>query len=285
MPEQQELRVTPADAGERLDAYLARRLRLARGYAERLIARGLVSASGRRLRKGSTLAGDEVLTMGAFRHPSEGIQADPHLELEVLYEQGGLVAVNKPAGIPTHPLDYDELGTLANAIVGRFPEARSIGFGGLEPGLLHRLDTQTSGVVVFAQSTAAWEHARRTFEDRSARKLYLARVHGQLRGSHELHLRLVNRGARMRVVEQGGLPAHSLIRALDVRTADTLVEIDLRTGVRHQIRASLARLGHPIIGDTLYGSSSDRGRHLLHAWRIQIGQFAALAPIPETFEL
>jgi 23S rRNA pseudouridine1911/1915/1917 synthase len=283
VPAAQSLRVPAEAEGARLDVFLAHRLDLGRRYVWRLLERGCIRLEGRLAAKGVVLRAGEQLDVASFRHPSEGPVADPVLTLRVLAEAAGLLAVDKPAGIPSHPLDYDETGTALGAVLALRPEVRDAGEGGLECGLVHRLDTGTSGVLVLATDKRAWSEARAAFAGRRVRKRYLARVHGSLRAPAELALRFAPRGKRVRVVEHGGRLALTRVRPLEPRADETLVEVEPITGLRHQIRAVLAHLGHPVIGDTLYGSPARLPRHLLHAEWIRLGSFEARSPLPDDF--
>ncbi len=268
--------------GERLDHFVAGALGLSRGYVRRLLQRGRVSLAGDPAVKGSLLRTGDRIRIEAFRHPDEGPIPTPGLELPLLEQAHGLVAFDKPAGMPTHPHDYEETATALNAALARFPELARIGDGALQAGLLHRLDTDTSGVLVFALEQSVWDEARAVFASRRVDKRYVARVHGVLEGSREVRLRLDHRGPRMRVVARGG--REGVLRLGKVRPeGDTsLVEIELVTGLMHQIRASLAYLGHPLVGDRLYGSSAADERHWLHACSIRIVDFRARSePPPE----
>jgi 23S rRNA pseudouridine1911/1915/1917 synthase len=280
--EARELRVGEEFAGERLDRFLAGALGLSRGYVRRLLSLGLVHLAGAAVVKGGLLRAGDVLQIDAFRHPDEGPLAAADLELPVLLRQGELVAFDKPAGMPSHPLDYESADTALNAALARFPELAGVGEGGLEPGLVHRLDTGTSGVLLFALTDDAWRAAREAFRSRRVEKRYRARVHGARLETGPLGVRLTHRGARMRVVARGGRQGLlEVLRAVpDGET--TLLEIELITGLMHQIRASLAHLGHPIVGDRLYGSTVECGRHWLHACSLRLGSFEAHSePPPE----
>jgi 23S rRNA-/tRNA-specific pseudouridylate synthase len=169
-----------------------------------------------------------------------------------------------------------------NAFLARFPVAAGIGGEGLQCALVHRLDTLTSGVLLFATDADAFADARKAFQSGRAQKRYLARVHGHIEAELELRLRLAHRGERMRVVSSGGLEARARARPLERDAETTLLEVDLYTGVRHQIRVSLAHCGHPIVGDRVYGSPTVLDRHWLHALELRIDTFAARAePPPE----
>ncbi len=215
-----------------------------------------------------------------FRHPREGPIAAPEVPVAILERARGLVAVDKPAGRATHPLDYDENDTVLNGVLAAFPELLGVGEGGIRSGVVHRLDVQTSGVLLFATEQSAWEAARSAFAERRVAKRYLARVHGRLEGKRDSELRLEHRGAHMARVAHGGLEALTRLRTLEPGDETSLVEAEPVTGVRHQIRIALASLGHPIVGDRVYGSSDPRERHLLHATHLQLPGLAAYSPAP-----
>ncbi len=285
MEPQRSFEVGPADAGQRLDAVVARALGLSRGWVRKLLDAERVLLAGRPAAKGTILrAGDRVDVLD-FAGPEAGPIANPAIALPILRESGGLVAVDKPAGLQVHPLDPDEADTALNALVALHPELVGVGEGGLRSGVVHRLDPGTSGVLVFAVSEDAWRAARAAFAGKRVEKRYVARVHGAFAGEREIELMLENRGAHVRVVERGGRLAASHIRALETGPETSLVEIGMRTGVRHQIRATLAELGHPIVGDRLYGSSVEQGRIWLHAASIAWDDFAAAAEPPPELRL
>jgi len=220
-----------------------------------------------------------------FARPDQPPEPSPALPLAVVAQAGGWVAIDKPAGQAAHPLAHDERDTALNALLARFPEAAGVGEGGLRSGVVHRLDPGTSGVLVFALSDDAWRAARLAFRAGRVRKRYRARVHGDFRGEREVELLLEGRGDHVRVVERGGRRALSLLRALESGPETSLVEIEMRTGVRHQIRATLAHLGFPIVGDVLYGSTAALARHWLHAESLGWAEFAARAPLPDELQL
>jgi len=279
------LEITDETAGQRLDVLLASELGLSRGYVRRLLRRDRVRVSGRPGLKGMELRAGDRIEVRAFRHPDEGPIASPQLPLEILVRQGGLIALAKPAGYPTHPLDFEETQTMLNAVLARFPQVRGVGEGGLMSGVVHRLDTGTSGVLVFAEEDAAWRRARQAFEAREVEKRYVARVHGSFHGEREVELRLAHRGRRMSVVSSGGRVAQTFLRSLRVDTDSSLVEARPLTGLMHQLRATLAHLGHPVLGDSIYGSQLALERHLLHAAELRIGGFEARCEVPAEFEL
>ncbi len=280
MDPERSLEVGAAEAGQRLDAVLARALGLSRGWVRKLLDSGRVRLGGRPAAKGAILRAGDRIDVWPFARPDSGPIANPRLALPILRESAGLVAVDKPAGLPVHPLAPDETETALNALVALHPELVGVGEGGLRSGVVHRLDTGTSGVLVFALRDDVWREARAAFAEKRVEKRYLARVHGAFAGEQELALRLENRGGHVRVVESGGRLAVSRIRALETGEETSLLEVIMRTGVRHQIRASLAELGHPIVGDRLYGSTAQLARHWLHAASVTWDAFAAESEPP-----
>lgn len=283
---QRSYRVEPGNAG-RADTWLAAAVDVSRGYAQRLLARGIASVDGRRLAKGSALRSGDCVRIAPFRHPAQGLLADPDAPLRIAAEASGFIAIDKPAGQPCHPLDYDECGSALQALIARRPAvagaySRSDPHASpLEGGCLHRLDVETSGLLVFATDAESWQRGREAFADQRVDKRYLARVAGELHGARDLELRLVDRGARVAVVDGGGRPARMRVESLESTPESSLVRVYLYTGVRHQIRASLAWLGHPVLGDAVYGRRGEFDRHLLHAEYLALGSdFEAHAAAP-----
>jgi 23S rRNA pseudouridine1911/1915/1917 synthase len=286
---ERSFRVSEAEAGARLDVFLARVLPASRGQVRALLAaRGVsvdgggvdLGAKGRILGAGQRVALSEP-TVAAASAP----EPEPEAELRVLAEGEGWLALDKPAGVPVHPLAPGERGTLLNALVARHPEVTGIGEGGLRSGVVHRLDVDTSGVLLFATDELRWLDLREAFRSHKVEKRYRALVHGRLEGEGELvlHLAVVrHRPARVGVVPPGdGRSRRTELRWRSLETFETatLVEVAPRTGFLHQIRASLAELGHPLVGDVAYGApEGSASRHLLHAARVAVDDVAAESP-------
>jgi 23S rRNA pseudouridine1911/1915/1917 synthase len=281
--------VNEREAGARLDVFLAGVLGATRGQVRALLAAGGVRVDGGAAglsAKGRLLALGERITLAEPTLAAAAAPApEPDAPLTVLAAGEGWLALDKPAGVPVHPLAPGERGTLLNALVARHPEVTGVGEGGLRSGVVHRLDVDTSGVLLFATSEPRWRELREAFRSHRVAKTYRALVEGRLAGGGELVLHLSvlrHRPAHVGVVEPGA--GRSRRTELRWRTlaefADaTLVEVAPRTGFLHQIRASVAHLGHPVIGDVAYGAKPGFApRHLLHAARVAFEEVVAECP-------
>ena len=272
MPEQRSFVVTGPEAAIRLDHYLRERVpwssRLSRRQLMGLFQAGHVRVNGRLASKGTRVQpGDRIELEGI---PAEtGPVADFDLPLRIIYEDPQLVAVDKPAGIPSHALRPGERGTVVSALIARYPELRGVGYRELESGLLHRLDGDTSGLLLAARDQATFEALRAAHERDEFEKRYLALVRGRpapqvVRG----FLRADQRTVRVRELPFERAKAVALELLTSEPYGDfALVCVRLSRAARHQVRAQLASLGHPIAGDAQYGGDSLPGltRHFLHA--------------------
>ncbi len=301
------LTVTDAHVGKRLDRYLVDALpELSRARARALLGEGHGRVNGRRMRKGDVVsAGDTVVIQGALPPQDFSPLPDPEVRFEVRHEDPAVLVVDKPAGVPTHPLRPDELGTLANGLVARYPETRDVGYRKREPGVLHRLDTDTSGLVVVARNAAAFDALRDSMRAGKVTKRYLALVEGRIAAEGSIDIPLVPHRKDPKRVEavtehvrlRAGTKTHpALTRYRPVRPLGdfTLVEVELESAFRHQVRVHLAAIGHPLVGDTLYRGPrlpDDLGvkleRHFLHASEVVFvhpvtgAETRVTSPLPE----
>ncbi|MFL5409696.1 MAG: RluA family pseudouridine synthase [Myxococcales bacterium] len=277
--ERTEERVVPeGSSADRLDRAVARLFGVSRGKAMDWIAEGRVRVGGRRAPKGSQVGAGARVSVRL--PPSEAPVPQPELAIRIVHADEHIVVADKPAGMPSHPLKPGEKGTAANALVGRFPELARVGPAPREGGLVHRLDGDTSGLLLAARTDAAHTALRAQFAARTVEKGYLALVAGELQAGGEIAVPLAHDPQDPRRVRAASDPewaeAHDARPALtrfeprERRRGFTLVDVEIATGVMHQIRAHLAFIGHPIAGDDLYGGPRlpELARHFLHAARI-----------------
>lgn len=278
--------LVPLDrAGFRLDRFLKERLP---SWSHREIAFWIrekkILCNGRPVRKGSILhEGDRLDLLTPPGPADEGVVPEPDLKLTILWEDPLLVAVDKAPGMPTHPLRRGETGTVANGLIARYPEMQGIGFSEREPGLLHRLDRETSGVLLAARTSSVFERLRAEFSQGRVVKDYFAVVHGRPESQGVVSQPLGSRGRRAKRVQvvrdrsaARGLrscsSAETRFRVIRYYRDCALVRLRMTTGARHQLRAHVASVGHPVVGDFVYGGEwqpSDLRRQpprlLLHA--------------------
>ncbi len=281
-----------ADVRLRLDRFLARRLGISRVEARRLLAEGRVARDGHPLalrHKGLALTASDAISVSGFVPPRERRPlATPEAALTVLAAGEGWVAVDKPSGCPVHPLRADQVGTVLNAALARWPEMMGVGEGGLRSGVVHRLDVDTSGVLLLATREEAWRRLRDLFAAHRVEKVYRAIVLGRVdrEGTIELPLR-VARSRPARVVVSARANARDARactlswRPLAPLRGATLVEARPVTGFLHQVRVTFAHLGWPLAGDRLYGPATDdtgATRHMLHAARLALAGIDAACP-------
>lgn len=264
--------VSAADDGLRLERLLMSALRCTRSEARSLCETGAVRVDGRRESKGARLrAGAEV----RVELNAPWLVSEPELPLEIRLERDDLVVVDKPAGMPSAPLRPGERGTLANALLGRYPEMREFGYSAREPGLVHRLDNQTSGLILAARRPATFERLVHGLRAGWLEKRYLAVVPSAgLAASGTIEKALAPDPGKAGRVQQAEDEARyrrtatTTYRVLLRGEQFALLELEASRAFRHQVRVHLAAIGHAIVGDTLYGGVADSrlgGRHLLHA--------------------
>ena len=281
--------VTEDDQGQRLDRIVAAHCpELSRTRVQELIAEGLALLNGKASKGSHKLHAGDVVEIVAQERPALRAEAE-NIPLDILYEDDDVLAVNKPTGMSVHAGAGNSRGTLVNALLGR-GQSLSEGGDALRPGIVHRLDKETSGIVLVAKNDFAHAKLSEAFRQREIRKTYLALVQGELKEEHgriELAIaRDPKRRTRM-TAKRASLLAHAREARTDWRMlcridSTSLLEIDLHTGRTHQIRVHFAALRHPVVGDTLYGAAEklhvghallpSLGRNFLHAAKIRFAQ-------------
>jgi 23S rRNA pseudouridine1911/1915/1917 synthase len=296
--------VGPAGAGIRLDTFVRRSAGVSTAVARKLIEDGAVHVNRRTALKGAHVTAGAVIEIGPHADPTAPALPDPTIEMVILHEDEALVAIDKPAGMPSHPLRAGELGTAANAIVARFPECAGASRDPREGGLAHRLDTGTSGVLIAARSRVAWEFLRGALVNIACEKRYVCEVWGTPPREGEMRMDIGRRGRRGRTVRTDGgrnpQAAQTRWTVVARRAGTALIEARLHAGRPHQIRAHLAAAGFPIVGDDRYGAGASGpaiprpsagempGRGLrLHAVSVRLSHpltgasFLIAAPLPD----
>lgn len=290
-----ELQVARDRAGLRLDRFLALELtEFSRARLQALIAEGFVRLNGEQPRARDVVRSNDVVQLEV--PPVEKIEAQPEeIALEVLFEDDDLLVINKHAGMVVHPGAGNDDGTLVNALLAHCTTLSGIG-GKERPGIVHRLDKETSGCLVVAKNDIAHRELSRQFAARTMKKIYLALVAGRLRNSagvidapierHPVHRQRMSiaRSAR-------GRSAKTEYRVVRSGAEMSLVECTLHSGRTHQIRVHLHHLGHPVLGDKLYAPRIGKGfaRQMLHAWKLGFNHPRTAewnefeAPLPDDF--
>jgi 23S rRNA pseudouridine1911/1915/1917 synthase len=288
------------DRGERIDKILAHRLDISRTQLQRWIESGLLKC------------GDEVIDAKFAPKPGDILSLQPpavepskieavEKDLDILFEDKHLLVLNKKSGDVVHPGAGNQKDTLVSALLHHCKGELS-GIGGVErPGIVHRLDKETSGILVIAKNDAAHQELSRQFHDREVQKVYLAWLLGEMRmpsghwkwniGRNPIHRQ------KMRTLKTGGREAWTEFKVVKTSPKASLVEIYLHTGRTHQIRVHAVAAGHPVLGDKVYGrvvswlKNTKVERQLLHAWKIGFKHpitkksMEFLAPIPDDFKL
>lgn len=241
--------------GLRLDQFVASAVSsLSRTEVQRLIKAGEILVDGKPQKSSYRLTAGEAITVH-LPVPQDRTVLAEDIPLDVLYEDFDLVAINKPAGMVVHPAHGSESGTLVNAALARWPEMRRV-TGEERAGVVHRLDKDTSGVIVMAKSSAALKALQAQFKARTTKKRYLALVEGvppSSRGVIEAPIARDPRQRKRMAVVPKGRPAITRYELLEDFGSHSLVDIDLLTGRTHQVRVHFAWLGHPVAGDRIYG--------------------------------
>jgi 23S rRNA pseudouridine1911/1915/1917 synthase len=297
--ERRTLVVPEGASRQRADRFVADMTGLSRSFVQRLIA------DGRLLHDGAPVKANTVLAPGASvelevppAEPAYHLTPDPSIAISTVYEDEDLLIVDKPAGLVVHPAPGHWQGTLVNGLL-----ARGDDFGGIagvqRPGIVHRLDRDTSGLLMVARNDTAQASLMAQLKARRVKKTYLALVAGNVAAAVGRIEAPIGRDPRDRqrfAVVPDGRPATTGYRVRERFEGWTLLELDLVTGRTHQIRVHLDAIGHPVAGDPVYGTGTSRrgpeglGRLFLHAWRLELTSpssgrlIRAEAPIPDELE-
>jgi 23S rRNA pseudouridine1911/1915/1917 synthase len=305
-PDSFTLHVGPTQAGNRLDSLVAAEVdHCSRTFAATLIRKGRITVDGAVRKPGYPVKAGEIVS-GTIDPPAIPTFTPQAIPLQILYEDDELLVVNKAPGMVVHPAPGHNQGTLANALMYHCPDLAGIS-GSLRPGIVHRLDKDTSGVLVVAKTSLAMHHLSDQFKSRLVRKHYLALVYGMPQtdsGSINLPVgRHPQDRKKMSTTTRTPRAALTYWQVRERFVGASLLELDIRTGRTHQIRVHCMSIGHPVIGDPVYGRRGDMQRlaqtapdmapvvraykrQMLHAWKLQINhpvheqQLIFEAPLP-----
>ncbi len=268
---------------ERLDLFLSRESGLTRAKIKNLLSDNKIFINGGTAEKaGILLKGGEKLEI-ALPEPESSELKPEAIPLDILYEDKDLLVINKPAGLVVHPAAGHWEGTLVNALIYHFNQLSSI--YPLRPGIVHRLDKNTSGLLLIAKSDKAHLQLSKQLKSREIKKDYAVIVHGRISQNEGIIDQPIGRHPKdrkkMAVVSSNGRDAVTRFKVLERFKNHTYLECRIETGRTHQIRVHLSNMGYPIIGDSLYGSKKDdlAARQMLHAWKIQLAHPITFQPV------
>jgi 23S rRNA pseudouridine1911/1915/1917 synthase len=290
------------ERGTRLDIFLARHCsQFTRSHIQALNRSGSVLVEGRVEKSGYRMRGNEIVAVDPAPLPQAALEPQP-IPLKVVYEDEDLAVIEKPAGLSVHPGAGTGVETMVHALLYRFKNLSSAG-GETRPGIVHRLDKWTSGLLVVAKNDEAHVRLSRAFQERAVQKRYVALVHGKMaKPSGEISLNIARhprQRTRMSVQKGRGRAAFSSYRTIEEIRGFSLLDVEIKTGRTHQIRVHLNAIGHPVVGDNVYGETRYAefvkkfgvpGRYFLHAAELRFahprtGEMLSFrSPLPEDLE-
>ncbi|MGN0106237.1 MAG: RluA family pseudouridine synthase [Hominilimicola sp.] len=264
------LNATDENSGERLDKFIADNSDISRSYAAKLCEDGLVMLGGKPLAKKYKITGGEEITIDVPEPEELSIEPED-IPLDIVYEDSDVIVVNKPQGLCVHPAPGNERGTLVNGLVYHCGGELSAINGVIRPGIVHRIDKDTSGLLIVAKNNEAHLKLSEQLKEHKAMRKYVALVNGNIKEEGGTINKPIGRNPADRkkmAVVQGGREAVTYFNVLERYGQYTLVECILETGRTHQIRVHMASIGHSIVGDPLYGIKKEKfnlSGQLLHA--------------------
>ncbi len=285
-----KIKVDSRFSGSRLDVFVAEHLsERSRSLSEYLIENGLVKINGFMVKKGYPLKSDDIVEFYFSEDELLSVLPDNSVSFEILLQNNDYIVVLKPEGLKTHPLVPFEKGTLLNGIVSRFPSAGELYAKRYEGGLLHRLDNDTSGLLLCALNQKSFKRLKNIFKAGKVKKHYYAVVSGVVKKGGAISAKIISpfKGSYKVFIDSTSEDPEYVTFFEPVRANKkyTLLDIELLGGKMHQIRSHLSWFGFPILGDKLYNrDKSFKGRMMLHAYRLVLpGEFDVRTEVPEEF--
>lgn len=278
----------------RIDAYLATNTDLTRSKIQKLIKDGAVALNGKACKASSAVCAGDSIRILVPETDGDRLPEPENIPLDVVYEDDDLAVINKPKGMVVHPAPGNPSGTLVNALLYRFQTLSGAG-GEIRPGIVHRIDRMTSGLLVVAKNDFAHEALARQFAEHTAHREYLCLVHGNLKedsGTVDAPIGRHKTDRKRMAVTEDGRRAVTHWHVLERFGTETLLDVRLETGRTHQIRVHMAYIKHPILGDEVYGSPAPKlglNGQALHGYRLTFSHprtgetMSFTAPLPDDF--
>ena len=278
----------------RIDAYLAANTDLTRSKIQKLIKDGAVALNGKACKASSAVCAGDSIRILVPETDGDRLPEPENIPLDVVYEDDDLAVINKPKGMVVHPAPGNSSGTLVNALLYRFQTLSGAG-GEIRPGIVHRIDRMTSGLLVVAKNDFAHEALARQFAEHTAHREYLCLVHGNLKedsGTVDAPIGRHKTDRKRMAVTEDGRRAVTHWHVLERFGTETLLDVRLETGRTHQIRVHMAYIKHPILGDEVYGSPAPKlglNGQALHGYRLTFSHprtgetMSFTAPLPDDF--
>lgn len=270
--------ITEQEHGQRIDMFLSSKTNFSRTIIKKLIKQEEILLNNKKVKPSQLLKEDDTITISKIEKITDAGLVPENIHLEIIYEDEDILLINKPIGLIVHPGAGTNEPTLAHALIYHYKDLPTIG-GEDRPGIVHRLDKDTGGIMIISKNEKAYHSLTGQFKDRTVTKTYLALVHGELRrqagkidfpiGRHpqNRHMMKAFKTADEKKKIRTALTEYKVISLKDNKS---LLEISIYTGRTHQIRVHLKTIGHPVCGDPIYGNQKGRGkRQLLHAFKLE----------------
>ena len=288
------INVSDEETGERIDSFLSRKTEFTRTRIQQLIKERNIMVNGKATKSSYKIEKDDEIGIEVPEAETTEIKPE-NIKIDIVYEDSYIAVINKQAGLVVHPAHGHYSGTLVNAILYHIKDLSGIN-GEIRPGIVHRLDKDTSGLIVIAKNDKVHVTLTEMFQEKKIRKTYLAILKGKLNKSEGKVVTQIGRDKidrkKMTVIDDitKGKTAITNYRVLSQNSLFTLVKVNIETGRTHQIRVHMRHLGYPILGDSVYGRKDNEKRQMLHAYRLEFlhpvtGNFMEFTgEIPEDFQ-
>ena len=288
------INVSDEETGERIDSFLSGKTEFTRTRIQQLIKEHNITVNGKATKSSYKIEKDDEIVIEVPEAETTEIKPE-NIKIDIVYEDSYIVVINKQAGLVVHPAHGHYSGTLVNAILYHIKDLSGIN-GEIRPGIVHRLDKDTSGLIVIAKNDKVHVTLTEMFQEKKIRKTYLAILKGKLNKSEGKVVTQIGRDKndrkKMTVIDDitKGKTAITNYRVISQNSLFTLVKVNIETGRTHQIRVHMRHLGYPILGDSVYGRKDNEKRQMLHAYRLEFlhpvtgNPMEFIGEIPEDFQ-